>query len=190
MLTVVNDRFYASGSADTEDDKQRKHSDIVGYKYTCEGETYICNNISNVVEFKFFIYSYTDSEGVTHAYDEDLLPLGSITESDDNLTYTQVSDIFNNKTGEFDDYSKPITFFDDATKQKSKSDFIEVNDLDPTTRSLVLYVQYNYNESLIQSFLQDTELIENDNSALAARVTFLKDIEIIAFTTDEVEGTD
>lgn len=164
----------------------RTHNDGVGYKYNNGTKDFVCNNISNVIEFKYFAYTYTIGETTTK-FNTNI----SIDESSDASVYASATNIFNNK-----DLNIQPTYF----VNKSSNNFVKnstsinltVNNVNGATESMVFYLQYNYSESLIDNFLSPNEMIETNTGLDVLRtnatIKFIEDIESILFSSDEEAG--
>lgn len=169
--TVIGDPFNG-GFTDTV---SRTYRDTTGYWYNNaqKGKAYICNNISNIIYFKAFVYSYV-LDGVTHLYDDSIV----IDESTPATTYRDATSEFVERTAE-------ATFVTDGSKSNSLQ--FDLEQVDSRASSVVLYVEYNYNTDLVDSFLANTEIVgAQDIGMMSSRIAFQKDIQKITVSSEGI----
>lgn len=169
--TTIGDNFYGGFT----DSVSRTFIDEQGYKYhnASKDQNYICNNISNIIYFKGFVYSYV-LDGVTHLYDDSIV----IDESTPATTYRDATNEFIERTSE-------ATFVSSGSKN-NKLQF-DLEQVDSRASSVVLYVEYNYNTDLVDSFLNNTEIVgAQDIGMMSSRIAFQKDIQKITVSSEGI----
>lgn len=144
LETAVGSSFNGGTSADK-----------TGYKYNKNAETYICNNISNIIQFKSFVYSYTYLDGNT--------PVNKKLVTDSKYAFDETSEasIYAGAANYFKILS-PKTFVANSSKVTTIEVGEQLSNAGQIT-SLVFYVEYNYNEELVQDFFENNEFFDNES---------------------------
>lgn len=172
--TTIGDRFDG-GFTDTS---TRTYADTLGYQYnkavTGGSEKYICNNISNIIYFKGFMYSYKMEDETTHYVDPNI----TIDESTADSTYKTATEAFQS----FDEHK----FITGSVKDGSLE--LDLDEIDIKSTEAVFYIEYNYDIDLVDTFLNDTEIVgSQDVSMMSSRITFMKDVKNINISAEEVK---
>jgi len=160
-----------------KDEVKRTHVDTTGYQYknAAKDKNYLCNNISNIIYFKGFAYSYV-LNNQTYKVDDQI----SIDETTATSIYEDTTDVFAGIT-------EKATFVTSSGKQNEIQFYLE--NINSKASSVVFYVEYNYNGSLIDSFLANTEIVgSQDTSMMASTIEFQKDIDRIIISSQEVSN--
>lgn len=163
--TVVDDKFNEGGT----------YKDTVGYWYKKSSKDYICNNISNVIDFKMFIYSITQNKITTKL-------LG-----DKDFDATTKEDIYNSASEVFASMGDSSTFVINSLKNNSLSIQNTFDNVGQAT-NMVMYIQYEYNANLIDAFFAHNEFVtateaSTFNPEKGISVDFNKDIKYIEITS-------
>lgn len=157
------------------DSKRRTHDDEKGYKYTTSGDEagvhHICNNISNVLYFKVLPYTYKIN-GETYKFD----PSINIDETNDSNTYFD-------STNYFGTVEEKSCFVNSGDKEVQID--IDIDDIAGNADSIILYVEYNYDTTLIDEFLYKNEFKESTTTSefFGANIDFFKDVLIFELTS-------
>lgn len=157
--------------AHMDDTRTRTHDDANGFKYDSDGHTYYCNNISNVIQFKCFVSEYTTIDGVRKVKEP------TLDETTDDTTYKTATNIFDSMK----DSEK--CFIDDS--EKDDSIVVSSSNIPSTASNLVFYVEYNYNEDLVDEFLENTEFFSGQGTSIfdGSIIKFNKDVEVIRISS-------
>lgn len=171
--TKVGDPFDGAFT----DSATRTYSDTLGYKYNKTNgditKEYICNNISNIIYFKGFMYSYI-IDGTTYYADDSI----SIDESTADSTYKTATEAFKN----FDE-NRFIT-----GSSKSTSLRLDLDEINIKAEEAIFYIEYNYDTDLVDTFLNDTEIVgSQDVTMMGSNIEFMKDIKEIIISTEEIK---
>ncbi len=195
LSTNIGDDFDAS-----EDITGGKCCDVTGYQYKYQNSDtlYYCNNISNVIEFKSFVYSTTtvNSEKVQTVNilnkDYDNCPASYVSGDADDEIYQRATYVFNNSV------NIEKTSFVNKTGansfEKNDDTIVMMNTFDAeNVTSIVYFVEYNYNEDFIDMFHMSNELMTSGLSEFnpaGKEIDFFKDIASIELnsTTEEKGG--
>lgn len=159
--TVVDSDFNDGG----------KLKDTLGYHYTKSGKDYVCNNISNVIDFKMFIYSYTQG-GVT----QKVLGAKDFNEDSKESIYENASEVFKS-------ISDSSTFVLNSLKENDLELTQSLDNVGQIT-NMVIYVEYSYNENLMDAFFANNEFISESQASTfdpkkGIDIEFNKDIKYI-----------
>lgn len=181
LATSIGNDFDAGYNIEG-DTSRRTYSDKTGYMYDkavegSESTTFMCNNISNVLVFKMIPYSYTTEEGTT------------LFDTESTIDETSPASIYDTATAEFNSNENGVKFVSSDTSKYTKVSFV-AEDIPAATKSMVIYVEYNYNISLIDKFLTKNEVITSagvDALTTSATINFQKDIEQFAFKAGDAE---
>ena len=169
--SVIGDDFDPGIS----DGKKRTHNDEVGYKYQSGDTTYVCNNISNVLYFKVLPYTYT-ADGVTHKFDETI----NIDETNDSQTYFDATEYFSNQ-------DEKNCFVNNGSKETQLQ--IDIDEIAGNADSIVLYVEYNYDNDLMDQFLKPNEFKDSTTSEFfGVNINFYKDVLLFELTSEGGEN--
>lgn len=170
--TVIDSNFNGGFT----DRVQRTYNDEQGYKYhnASQDHDYMCNNISNIVYFKGFAYTY-EVDGVTHKVDESI----TIDESSPTSIYLGARDVFESRSTQF-------TFVSGG--EKSTQLQFDLEEIDSKATSIIFYIEYNYNIDLVDTFLNNTEIVgSQDTSMMSSRIVFQKDINTVTISAMETD---
>jgi len=160
----------------------RTYNDNAGftfhYKKTGEEEAdFICDYISNLIQFKGFLYSYNIGE-------TKYLPSSDrpcLVDTEKRIDYTSDETLFTTAKAIFDERDDQKTFFNGTSKLTNfNMDFAGI----PAAATKVEYfVEYNYNNDLISTYFVLCEHLKNrqfdgkfDPTKANLNVTFLKDL--------------
>lgn len=168
----------------------RTFIDTCGYKYhyVKEGEKendFICDYISNLIQFKAYIYLYNigDTKYLPDPSRECLI------QTDKRIDYTSDETLFSSAKDIFDDISSANTFVSNGTKQKDIN--FSFASIPAEATSIEYYIEYNYNTELLNNYLNFCEYLRNrefdegfDPTAADLNVAFQKDLVSIELTTD------
>lgn len=165
----INGDPFVSG---VSDGNTRKHIDTLNYKYSLLGENYICNNISNVIQFKSLVYGYYVS-GST-----EIKPVGGALP----FAYSEdANTIYQSATTAFSSISN-VTRFADKTSKTLEKQIVE--SVPGEAIKIICFVEYNYNTELMQEFYGNNEFLRpEDFSARGVLVNFNKDLEKIVLSS-------
>lgn len=173
-LTSVAGTKFDNGIVDT---KQRLYSDDYGYKYSCESKSYVCNKISNVIYFKLLPYTYT-VDGTVYKFDDTL----DIDETVPANTYEDATEAFVDieESTFVTNNSKVTTIDNDSVTVPAK------------TKKMIIYLEYSYNDELVESFLNPNEFVVSPETAEifigGVTIEFFKDV-LGLFLSSEVVGS-
>ena len=174
--TTIGDNF----SGGFTDGVSRTYIDDSGYKYhnASKGADYTCNNISNIIYFKGFPYSYTIGDETT-LWDEEVNFEGT------DASPATPDAIYKGATEEFGKISEQASFISGGVKDNSLTfDIVEV---DARATKVVFYIEYNYKINLVDAFLENTEIVgAQDIGMMSSRIVFQKDIEKITIASQGV----
>lgn len=157
------------------DSKKRTHDDGKGYKYTTEGDEaglhHVCNNISNVLYFKVLPYTYKIN-GETFKFDSSI----NIDETNDSNTYFDSTNYFGT--------IETKSCFVNSGDKKTQID-IDIDDIAGNADSIILYVEYNYDNGLIDEFLDKNEFKKSTTTSefFGVNIDFYKDVLIFELTS-------
>ena len=132
----------------------------------------IINNISNIIQFKMFITYYYDADGnVVYGTDD----VGDVVNESNN------NDLYKSANSYFKALSHGYTFVTNHTKSMTLDIFTNVVPIN--AKSCTMYIEYNYNDNLVDDFYNSGEA-GRDVSALSngEPVHFGADIQYILFT--------
>lgn len=150
----------------------RTHSDENGFKYDANSHTYYCNNTSNVIQFKCFVSEYV-VDGVKTVLTPEL------DETNADTTYKTATNIFKG----MEDAEK--SFIEDSVKDDNI--VVSSNKIPSIVSNFVLYIEYNYNEALVDEFLRNTEFFSSSGQGTQIlegnMIGFNKDIEQIRISS-------
>ena len=150
----------------------RTHSDENGFKYSANSNTYYCNNTSNVIQFKCFVSEYT-VDGVKTVLTPDL------DETTDDSTYKTATNIFKGME------NREKSFIENSVKDDNI--VVSSNSIPSTASNFILYIEYNYNEALVDEFLRNTEFFSSSGQGTQILegnlIGFNKDIEQIRISS-------
>lgn len=167
----------------------RTHVDTAGYKFhykkTGEKEAnFICDYISNLIQFKGFLYSY--NIGDTKYLPSPERPC--LVDTDKTIDYTSDETLFDSAESIFDD----LEDFESFVSGASKSSSIDVDyTLIPAEASKVeFFIEYNYNDNLLNDYFNSCEYLRNrefggtfDPTKASLNVKFVKDLVSIELNT-------
>lgn len=174
------------------DSERRTYNDTVGYKYhnIDESADYTCNNISNIIYFKSFMYSYStvDYTDKEHPVTTETKKVPSLNFDEYNPDDSEDNDkVYKDVTEHFATLETKFSFVQNGNKSAQIQ--FSMDQIPAKTSELIFFVEYNYNIDLIDSFLTNTEKISGaqDTEILASKIHFMKDIESIKISSSEVK---
>lgn len=164
------------------DSSTRRCIDTNGFKYskTSGGVTkdYVCNNMSNIIYFKAFPYSYTIGNVVTKC-DSTLF-----TEGSDDEIYTRATEKFQSVN--------PVSFVNNDGSKKTSIINLNLNNynIPKNASNFVFYLEYSYNQTLVDNvFLENNEfgLKKNTSAGNIPEVSFAKDITSLVINVGDAQ---
>lgn len=168
----------------------RTHNDTAGYKFhykkTGEKEAdFVCDYISNLIQFKGFLYSY--SIGGTK-YDPSS-GHACLIQTDKRIDYTSDTTLFTSAESIFNDITAINTFVSGSSKNSTVN--MAYSQIPAEATEVELFVEYNYNDNLITNYLNNCEYLRNrefggsfDPTKESINVTFAKDLVSIEINTE------
>lgn len=188
-FTCDSTTIGAAYSPESTDVATRTFNDTKGYKFhyaKSDGTTgdFICDNISNLIQFKCFVYSYV-IDGTTYTPNGSRPGLINTTSqidlSTDTTVYNTASAIFGSQTS--------VNRFINA-QSKSNEFTLTYNQIPGNVTRADFYVEYNYNSELLTQYIRNNEYLKNrtfgddfNPADISLDVTFLKDISEIRLGT-------
>ena len=154
------------------DGSERLHVDTLNFKYSLLGKNYICNNISNVIQFKSMIYGYyVSGDDEIKAVDGEL-----------PFAYSENADqIYQGATTAFTSINEITRFSDKTTKTLEQQ---IVGAVPGSAIKVICFVEYNYNTELMQEFYGNNEFLRpEDFSVKGVLVNFFSDLEKIVLSS-------
>lgn len=164
----------------------RTFADKVGFKFnyskTESGTTttgnYICDNISNIIQFKGFAYSYKIGSTVTKI------------DSTKTIDFTSNTTVYNTAKNIFNSMSSVSKFVSSTTSKNGEITF-DFTGIPGGAESVEYYLEYNYNTDLLNQYIKNNEYLKNrefsedfDPTEIDLNVTFLKDITELKLSTE------